>query len=1066
MNRKSRIKSALPILTALFLSSAGERVQATPYASGLTNNAGTVSFYLNENADNVKVILNGGPGGTNDLGALVRGKYSFLLGTNTTYAVAVTRASGPGYKSTDGTGTNAVALQISSSTNRYLNLEQPRGLKVNRNPSSRYFGRIYAANGGVATTALGRPMQRGIYMVNPDQTSAHPAGQEDTALTADLPSVSGGSFGTSFPYELAIGQDDNLYFCDWTDSTGNLWVSDPEVSSGSGAAILKPLSALNTAKIPVGIDNTHGSVNAAYMEGSLAAGNLKVWTIDEDLQLDPAQTTTNGVSSLWRYDVNAGPLPYTTFPTKVWTPSGKQGIATSPQTMDMTRSTNGNFYIIDFRSNGNESGLAIVDASGTPLWNSWTASQTIRAGIDLLAASFKVAISSDDKFIAVARSTGFVWVMPLTNGLPDLSKRVWLAVGTSGQSIRGLAFDAASNLYIDSNSSEQIKIFSPGGTTVATTANDSTGANGSFSITAPATTVTVAATIPTITESGGSNGVFTITRVGDTGVPLTVPFTITGTATSGSDYTMASGSVTIAAFSSSTNITVTPLLDVIPEATETVILTLAGGAGYSVGSPGSATVSILDDETPEISFVAVTPKKLLESYAPSRVTYQLTRRGLLTTALTVNLSYSGTATRGSDFTAPLTVSIPAGAASASVTLAPLDDQIYEGDETVVITVASGGGYAVGAPSSISATIVDDETPAGPLLFSDNFETVASASLWTVNIVDPSDAGVEFAYNYGAVGIPPAPGSSTTLGVFFRLNWTNNILNALSISPANIGFTGDYRLKFNMWINYNGPMPDGGNGSTQNFDAGVGTAGDQPICGFNPFADGVWFTTTGDGADGNTGGDYDAFIGPNVQNDDTGFYAAGTGAPNGGIRNSTHSYYSFWGGIPAPDAQLALFPGQSGVTFVGNAGMAWHTVVITKVTNTVSWAIDGIPIVTVTNDPINLSTNIFIGYQDIFSSGTVSDKPEMSFGLADNLRVEAFVSAPLIITGISIVGGNVEVTFTGPAEALPAAFKLQSASAVAGSYADDNSASITSPGAGSFKATTAVGGAAKFYRIKF
>jgi hypothetical protein len=270
----------------------------------------------------------------------------------------------------------------------------------------------------------------------------------------------------------------------------------------------------------------------------------------------------------------------------------------------------------------------------------------------------------------------------------------------------------------------------------------------------------------------------------------------------------------------------------------------------------------------------------------------------------------------------------------------------------------------------------------------------------------------------------------------------------------------------MWINYNGPMPDGGGGSTQNFDAGVGTAGDRPVCLNNPNSDGVWFSTTGDGADGNTGGDYDAFIGPNVQNDDSGFYAAGTGAQNSGIRNSTNPYYSLWGGITAPAAQLALFPGQTGVTDVGNAGMAWHTVVITKVTNTVSWAIDGIPIVTVTNDPVNLSTNIFIGYQDIFSSGSVSDKPEMSFGLADNVRVEAFVSAPLIITGISIVGGNVEVTFTGPAEVSSAAFKLQSASAVTGPFADDNSASLTSPGAGSFKFTTAVGGAAKFYRIKF
>src|SRR5678815_5417095 len=70
---------------------------ATPYASGLTNNAGTVSFFLNEDADNVKVVFNSGTGGTNDLGALTRGKYTFSLGAHTNYSVLVTKASGAGF---------------------------------------------------------------------------------------------------------------------------------------------------------------------------------------------------------------------------------------------------------------------------------------------------------------------------------------------------------------------------------------------------------------------------------------------------------------------------------------------------------------------------------------------------------------------------------------------------------------------------------------------------------------------------------------------------------------------------------------------------------------------------------------------------------------------------------------------------------------------------------------------------------------------------------------------------------------------------------------------------------
>jgi len=170
-----------------------------------------------------------------------------------------------------------------------------------------------------------------------------------------------------------------------------------------------------------------------------------------------------------------------------------------------------------------------------------------------------------------------------------------------------------------------------------------------------------------------------------------------------------------------------------------------------------------------------------------------------------------------------------------------------------------------------------------------------------------------------------------------------------------------------------------------------------------------------------------------------------------------------------NARLAGIEGQLGVANSGNAGMAWHTIVITKSTNTVMWQIDGVTIATVTNDPLNLSTNIFIGYQDIFSSGSISDVPLMSFGLVDNLRVETYsAAAPVttpVITGINIVGANVEITFTGSAGDTGSSFKLTSSSTVNGSYLNDNSAVLTNPSSGSFKAVTAMSGGTKFYRIK-
>ena len=69
MNCKNTHRSCTLALTALVFLAAVKSVQAAPYATAITNAAGTVSFRLNENADNVKIISSGGAI-TNDLGAI------------------------------------------------------------------------------------------------------------------------------------------------------------------------------------------------------------------------------------------------------------------------------------------------------------------------------------------------------------------------------------------------------------------------------------------------------------------------------------------------------------------------------------------------------------------------------------------------------------------------------------------------------------------------------------------------------------------------------------------------------------------------------------------------------------------------------------------------------------------------------------------------------------------------------------------------------------------------------------------------------------------------------------
>ena len=110
--------------------------------------------------------------------------------------------------------------------------------------------------------------------------------------------------------------------------------------------------------------------------------------------------------------------------------------------------------------------------------------------------------------------------------------------------------------------------------------------------------VTVTAPASQATEAGPTSGTFLITRTGDISAPLTVHYSVGGTAGSGTDYVSIPSLATIAAGVESATLTVTPVDDLAVESNETVVLTLLADATYSVGSPSEAVVTIVSDDLP------------------------------------------------------------------------------------------------------------------------------------------------------------------------------------------------------------------------------------------------------------------------------------------------------------------------------------------------------------------------------------------------------------------------------------------------------------------------------------
>ena len=108
--------------------------------------------------------------------------------------------------------------------------------------------------------------------------------------------------------------------------------------------------------------------------------------------------------------------------------------------------------------------------------------------------------------------------------------------------------------------------------------------------------ITVSVPDDSMSEPGADTATFTLNRSVDTNSAVTVFYTFSGTATQGSDYTESgSGAVTFNPGVLATNVVVSVVNDAVAERLETVILTVTPDAAYNIGSPGTGTATITDD---------------------------------------------------------------------------------------------------------------------------------------------------------------------------------------------------------------------------------------------------------------------------------------------------------------------------------------------------------------------------------------------------------------------------------------------------------------------------------------
>lgn len=492
---------------------------AVPYASGISESGGTVTYVLNEDADSITVVRDGDTNLILSGTDLDKGTHTFPKGSATAYDIEVTKNT-----SVNWTQTNDPTTEV---TSQYWS---PRGVAVNKNPSSVYFGSIYVSNALQGTTdpnGLSRLTSNGLYAITADGADAYGIGDiaRDGGLFFEF---SDGN--TNTPFRVTVAPDDTVYIGGWSDEAPGVWRAPGDLSGVSWPNVL----ANDNCDIDTGLCDNHGNVASMWVEGTGASTVL--YTMDEDYFLG-----LDNRKDIFRYNIGTS-TDYTGLPTiQVDNSDVLPDANIINGRMDVVRDEDGTWWIAQYRFDDSEfvpalSHWADDPNGGEALWFSGRSSllagdadfnqDLIVAGDDFL--TWQRNFSGDPNNPAVgsnpagdANFDGFIdqldlliWetqygtvleccTLDLGRGnldIDNVADRIIVGGGVNSGNTKGVyvldisdpnnptieaiipqfgesndvSFDAAGNVYVVGRTSETLRIWSPGGNFVATTGSDGT----------------------------------------------------------------------------------------------------------------------------------------------------------------------------------------------------------------------------------------------------------------------------------------------------------------------------------------------------------------------------------------------------------------------------------------------------------------------------------------------------------------------------------------------------------------------------------------------------------------
>lgn len=301
----------------------------------------------------------------------------------------------------------------------------------------------------------------------------------------------------------------------------------------------------------------------------------------------------------------------------------------------------------------------------------------------------------------------------------------------------------------------------------------------------------------TVLEDGASNLVYTVTLSQAATAATTVNITTGGSAISGTDYTGGVASVTIPNGGTTGTITINPTADTVVEPNETVTLTIAAGTGYTVGAAPSATGTIVDDDTPNLSIndVAINEGNVGTSNATFTISLSAPAPA---GGVTFNIATAdNTATGGIDYVgrALSGQTIPAGSTTYSFAVVVDGDPLFENNESFFVNVNNVAGAIVVDGQGLGTINNDDTAPTVSInnasVTEGNSGTVTAA--FTVGLSAAS--GLTTTINYATANVSATAGSDYT-----ATSGTLTFNPGVTTQPVNVTVNGDNTPEANETFN--------------------------------------------------------------------------------------------------------------------------------------------------------------------------------------------------------------------------------------------------------------------------